>query len=578
MPLRSIPFLLMAVALVACGRPADLVLTNAEIYTMSWPDPDSEGTPAAAAPYDASTGWRHDAEALAIRDGEILWVGPAEGVARYVGRGTRTIDLAGATVLPGLIESHAHAVELGQSLDEVDLTGAKTEEEAVTRIAERAETVPAGEWILAHGWDEGAWADRYPTMERLDEAVPDHPVLAGGLHGFAVWGNRRAFEAAGIDRDTPTPSGGEILRDADGEPTGVLTNRATKLLRDAVPPPSTEDLERWILTGLAELARAGYVAVHEAGVPEETLAALQRLDERGALPIHVYAMLSAREPALMEEWMAKGPRPAAPRSRLGIRSVKAYYDGALGSRGARLLADYSDRPGHRGVAGSEYEFDAQRVRGMMAAGFQVGIHAIGDAGNRDVLDFIESVYADHPEARAGRHRIEHAQVLHPDDIDRFAPLALIASMQPPHAMEDKAWAAERLGPERLKGAYAWRSLRRAGARLAFNSDLPGSDHDPFYGLHSAITRQDRQGRPAGGWYPEQRMTVEEAIRAYTAWGAYAAFDETRTGVIAKGYRADLTVLSVDPFTTGDARLLEGEVLATIVEGEVVYDRSEQREP
>lgn len=568
---RSAFLFLVALAFVACNRPADLVLTNAKIYTMSWQEPDTDGNPADAAPYDAEAGWSHDADALAIRDGEIVYVGSTSGAERRTGKRTRTIDLNGATVLPGLIESHAHAVELGESLSQVDLTDADTEEEAVARIAARAATVPAGTWILAHGWDEGAWADRYPTMEHLDKAVPDHPVLAGGLHGFAVWGNRRAFDAAGIDRDTPTPSGGDIVRNADGEPTGVLTNRATKMLRDAVPPPSIEERERHILAGLEELARSGYVAVHEAGVSGETLAALQRLEERGALPIHVYAMLSAREPALMDAWMAKGPTPPLPKSRLSIRSVKAYYDGALGSRGARLLADYADRPGHRGVAGSEYEFDAERVRGMMAAGFQVGIHAIGDAGNREVLDFIESVYAEHPDARSGRHRIEHAQVLHPADIDRFGPLGLIASMQPPHAMEDKAWAAERLGPDRLKGAYAWRSLRRAGARLAFNSDLPGSDHDVFYGLHSAIVRRDREGLPEGGWFPEQRMTVEEAVRAYTGWGAYAAFEETRCGIVAKGYRADLTILSIDPFKTGDARLLEGAVVMTIVEGDIVHE-------
>ena len=258
---------------------------------------------------------------------------------------------------------------------------------------------------------------------------------------------------------------------------------------------------------------------------------------------------------------------------LTTRSVKAFYDGALGSRGARLLEDYSDRPGHRGVSGTQYGFDQSLMAEMMKAGFQAAIHAIGDAGNRETLDFIESVEKAQPESRALRHRIEHAQVLHPADVPRFARLGVIASMEPPHCVEDKAWAEARLGPQRVKGAYAWRTLRRAGARLAFNSDLTGSDHDIFYGLHAAITRRDKKLEPAGGWHPEERMTPEEAVRGYTAWNAYAAGWEKESGVIAPGRWADLTVMDVDPLVVGatdPGRLLRGSILATIVAGKVAY--------
>jgi predicted amidohydrolase YtcJ len=259
---------------------------------------------------------------------------------------------------------------------------------------------------------------------------------------------------------------------------------------------------------------------------------------------------------------------------LTTRSVKAYYDAALGSRGARLLDDYSDLPGHRGVSGSNYGFDFELAAEMMRAGFQIGIHAIGDAGNRETLDFLESVIAEGPEIRALRHRIEHAQVIHPDDLPRFAPSGIIAAMQPPHCVEDMSWAEDRLGPQRVKGAYAWRTLRQAGVLLTFSADLAGSDHDIFYGLHSAVTRRGKDRQPPGGWYPEEALTPEEALRGYTTWSAFAAGWEDRTGLLAPGRWADITVIDIDPLVVGKAdpgRLLEGRILATIVGGSVVHD-------
>jgi len=553
------------------AAPADLLLVGGRVYTFAWDEPALDGTPAANAPRSAA-GYRPDAEALAVRGDRIVFVGRTREAQAYRGPKTRVLDLAGATVLPGLVDSHTHVVGLGEAQSQVDLVGVATEAEAVARVAAFAKGVPKGQWILGRGWDEGAWANHYPTQELLSERVPDHPVLLSGLHTFAVWGNRLALERARITRASTAPEGGTIVRDGSGQPTGILLNRATSLLTDAVPAPTDAQYEAFVLAGLTRMARDGYVAVHEAGADGKLMKALQSLDAAGRLPVRVYVMLAARDPELCRDWQRRGPDRENGRM-LTTRAVKAFYDGALGSRGARLLDDYSDRPGHRGVSGTQYGFDQSLVADMIKAGFQVAVHAIGDAGNRETLDFFESVLRVQPESRALRHRIEHAQVLHTDDVPRFAKLGVIASMEPPHCVEDKTWAEARLGPQRVKGAYAWRTLRQAGARLAFNSDLTGSDHDIFYGLHSAITRRDKQLQPPGGWYPEQRMTPEEAVRGYTTWNAYAASWEKESGVLAPGRWADITVMDLDPLVVGATApddLLRGAIRATIVAGKVAF--------
>jgi predicted amidohydrolase YtcJ len=321
------------------------------------------------------------------------------------------------------------------------------------------------------------------------------------------------------------------------------------------------------------MAMDGYVTVHDAGLDASLMAALTELEEEGRLPIRVYAMLSARDADLSRLWIEKGPDSDAD-SMLVTRSVKAYYDGALGSRGAKMLSDYSDKAGHRGVSGGEYGFDQELVTQLMARGFQVGVHAIGDAGNRETLDFFQQVFELHPQSQKNRHRIEHAQVIHPDDLPRLSRMKIIASMEPPHAVEDKTWAQERIGSERIKGAYAWQTLRRSGAIVIFNADNPGSDHSIFYGLHSAITRQDKSLQPEGGWYPEQAFTIEQSIRAYTTLAAYAAFRELETGSIEIGKWADLTVMDIDPFGLAKSephKILGGRIEMTIVAGKVVYD-------
>ena len=574
---------LLGVSLISVSAPqamakadsgaADLILTDARVYTLRWGEPALDGKPAPDAPHTNGK-WHPDAAAVAIRGGKIVYVGSDKGALALRGKRTRVIDLNGATVIPGLVDSHTHFIELGAKLESVDLTDVTTEAQAVALVAERARSVPKGEWIFGAGWDEGAWANRYPDKQQLSAAMPDHPVVLRSLHGFAIWTNQAALDAGKITKASPVPVGGEMRLGTDGQPNGLFLNRAAAMVEAAVPPEPQAVVARHALKGLGQMATDGYVTVHEAGVGGQAMAALQQLEDQHHLPIRVYAMLSLRDPPLMRQWIARGPDRDSD-SMLVTRAVKAYYDGALGSRGARLLADYADMPGHRGISGGGYGFDRDLAKAAMKAGFQLGSHAIGDAGNHEVLDFLEAEFKANPNTARNRHRIEHAQVISPEDQPRFARLGVIASMEPPHAVEDKTWAEDRLGPQRILGAYAWRTLRRDGARLTFNADNPGSDHSIFYGLHSAITRQDKQLQPPGGWYPEQRLTIEEAIRAYTSWSAYAAFREDQTGIVAKGRWADLTVMDIDPFAlaaTAPEKILAGRIRATIVSGKVVYQR------
>ena len=580
--LGKILAVIAVLAMSACGPDpesvseaggADLILINGRVYTLDWGEPGPDGTLMPDAPR-SQTGWYPDAEAVASKDGDIVFVGSTREAMEFQGDNTRVVDLAGATVIPGLADSHTHVYGLGQKLDSIDLTDVQTEEDAVALVAEKVKTTPAGEWIIGRGWDEGAWANRYPDKVLLSEVSPDNPVFLDSLHGFAVWVNQAALDAGGITADTEVPVGGEMRMGDDGQPNGLFLNRATTMIDDIVPPPAMETrLNRWLI-GLNQMAEDGYVAVHEAGLDTAAMAALEQLEAEGRLPIRVYAMLSLRDEPLIRKWIENGPDTDND-SMLVTRSVKAYYDGALGSRGARMLYDYEDMPGHRGVSGDGYGFDQALNADAMKAGFQVAIHAIGDAGNRESLDILEAVFEEDPATRDNRHRIEHAQVIHPDDIPRLGQLGIIASMEPPHAMEDKTWAEERVGPERILGAYAWRSLRESGADLTFNSDNPGSDHSIFYGLHSAITRQDKDMQPEGGRYPEQKMSSDEAVRGYTSWSAYASFREDDTGIIEVGRWADLTVMDIDPFVLADetpSDILNGRILMTIVNGEVVYER------
>jgi predicted amidohydrolase YtcJ len=509
------------------------------------------------------------AEALASSAGRIVYVGDRAGLPEAAA-GALRIDVPEGVVLPGLVDAHAHLLGLGLARGSLDLAGTRDLDELVERVRARERELPAGRWLQGRGWDQNGWPDpRFPHRRSLDEAVPGRPVYLVRVDGHAAFVNAAALRASGIGRDTPDPSGGKILRDESGEPTGVLIDNAMALVR--VPAPSLEERKAALYEAMRLAAEAGLTGVHDMGNDPVTLAAFGALAAEGRMPVRVYAMLAAGALATPDGGPLLAPQlPTQPAGRFTLRGVKLFADGALGSRGAALEQPYSDEPGNRGLLLMSPEALCEAVDRAGVLGLQAAVHAIGDRGNRVVLDCVERL------GREGRPpvrpRIEHTQVLAPDDVERIARLGVIASMQPTHATSDMPWAEQRLGPERIQGAYAWRSLAQAGATLAFGSDFPVESHLPLWGLYAALTRQDHEGRPEGGWYPSQRLTLDEAVSAFTRGAAFAAFQEAELGSLEPGKLADLTVLDRDPWALGPRALLEAEVLWTLVGGEVVHRR------
>ncbi|HKW67790.1 MAG TPA: amidohydrolase [Terriglobales bacterium] len=511
------------------------------------------------------------AEAIAVSGDRIAWVGSGADARRLYPSATRVLDLHGSTVLPGIIDSHTHLMELGKSLLQLNLKDVPSDKEAVERVRQRVATAKAGEWILGWGWDEGKWAAHYPDNRALSAVSPDNPVYLVGLHTFAAWANKRALALAGINKNTADPENGKILRDPQtGEPTGILLNRAQNLVESHIPPMTLPQVEKAIELAARECARNGLTSVHEAKVTPIMVNAFRNLIRKGRMPLRVYAMLDGADHQLVATWLQRGPQ-VDPQHRLTIRAFKLFADGALGSRGAALLEPYSDAPQTRGLMTTPEPAVYDLTRRALQRGFQVCTHAIGDRANRLVLDAYERALREVPTARDPRLRIEHAQVLFPQDIPRFSRLGVIASMQPTHCTSDKAWAEARLGPQRVKGAYAWQSVLKTGAHLPLSSDFPGETQNPFYGIYAALTRQDPQGNPPGGWYPEQRLTLAEALRGYTLEGAFAEFEEKDKGSIEAGKLADFTVVDLDPAKVAPKNILNTRVLKTIVGGQVVYD-------
>jgi predicted amidohydrolase YtcJ len=511
------------------------------------------------------------AAALAVSDGRVLATGTREEILALAGAGTRTLALPeGAVAVPGLIDAHAHLLGLGLQLSQLDLAGAGSEGEVVDRARAHAAGLPQGAWVEGRGWDQNDWAiPSFPGHETLTDALPDHPAFLVRIDGHAAWVNARALEAAGISAATPDPAGGRILRDPETmAPTGILVDSAVELVRDLIPAPTVEEREALLLKAQAACHRVGLTGMHEAGVGADTLQAFRNLEDTGRLRLRVHAMLGYGEVNLAP-FLAAGPIEGP---WLAVRSVKAYMDGALGSRGAALLEAYSDEGGNQGLITADMPDLLRTTMHAFEAGFQVCIHAIGDRANRLALDlFADALARTGAEAEAVRPRIEHAQVLSTADIGRFADLGVVASMQPTHCTSDMDWADERLGPERLDGAYAWRSVLESGALLAFGSDFPVERPHPLEGVYAAVTRQHRDGTPEGGFRPRQRLTVAEALAAFTTGAARAAFEEERLGRLRPGYAADLVVLGADPTAAGSpADLLETAVLLTMVGGEVVY--------
>jgi hypothetical protein len=512
------------------------------------------------------------AQAIAIRGGRIAFVGSTTEAMVLKGPATRVMDLTGRTVFPGFVDAHVHLAGLGQALRTVDLAGTRSLEDVIARVAARAREVRPGEWIRGRGWNQNEWADtRFPTHEALSRAVPDNPVVLGRVDGHAVLANARAMELAHIDAQTPDPDGGRILRNPNGSPTGVFVDNAQGLIGRVVPPSSRDEQRAEVLAGIAEANRWGLTGIHDAGVGGATLDLYEELARAGQYSLRNYVMVSSDSASLARAFR-RGPQLALDDGRLWIRAIKIVADGALGSRGAALLEDYSDEAGNRGLVRVPAERIQQIAEEALRHGFQVNTHAIGDRANRFVLDAYEAALRAVPTADH-RFRIEHAQILHRQDIPRFARLGVIPSMQTSHQTSDAAMAMNRVGYTRALGSYAWRSLLNTGVVIANGTDTPVEPVNPLIGFHSAITRQDVSGWPAGGWLPDERMTRDEALRSMTIWPAFAAFMEDVSGSLSPGKYADFVVLDQDIMTIAAERILDTHVVMTVLGGRVVYERS-----
>ncbi|HRQ66075.1 MAG TPA: amidohydrolase [Xanthomonadaceae bacterium] len=503
------------------------------------------------------------AEAMVVgEDGRILALGAVDQLARDY-PAARHHDLGGGVVLPGLIDAHGHLLNLGLALLSADLVGARSKDEVVQRLLRFAATLPPRAGLTGRGWDQNLWPEaEFPTAADLDAAFPDRPVWLRRVDGHASWGNSAALRAATRELSGDWhPEGGRILRDDDGHATGVFIDTAMALIQ--APQPDAAFRRRALEMAVAEAARLGLTGVHDAGMNLEALGFLREMAEAGRLPIRVYAMADGDGATL--DWLCENGPYQHPGGRLTMRAVKLYADGALGSRGAALIADYSDDPGNRGLLVTAEDRLRAAVTKALRCDIQVATHAIGDRANRSVLDLYRDLVADAARP-ALRLRIEHAQIVARDDLPRFAELGVIASMQPIHATSDIPWAGLRVGRDRLYGAYAWQRLIESGARLAFGSDFPVEPVNPAFGLYAALTRQDVDGDPPGGWLPDQRLDLETTLRAFTLGAAYAGFADDEVGSLAVGKRADFIVVDQDPFVLDPQALRAIKVRATYLDG------------
>ncbi|HTY60098.1 MAG TPA: amidohydrolase family protein [Bacteroidota bacterium] len=535
------------------SRPGDasMILVNGVIYTLD------ERKPVASA--------------VAIRGDRIVAVG-SDSEIRSSFHADSTIDLGGRPVYPGFIDSHAHIEGLGAALMNLDVAGAPSEEEAASRVGRAVHDTVNGGWIRGRGWDQNLWPGKaFPTRFSLDRVSGGIPVILTRVDGHAVWVNTRALEIAGITGKTPDVPGGRILRSEGGEPTGVFVDNAMDAFLGVVPPPSEAERTEAVRRAVDVCIASGLTEVHDMGVDSGGVAIYKNLIAAGKFPFRVYAAISGSSAGFWAASRKAGPLIGWSDGRLTVRAVKFYADGALGSRGAALLEPYSDDPGNRGLTLLSRSVLVEAAEQALDAGFQICTHAIGDRANAFVLDaYAEALTARSAKGHDVRFRVEHAQVLAPSDIPRFNALGVIPTMQATHCTSDMPWAPDRLGPSRIKGAYAWRSLIRQGSIIPGGSDFPVESPNPLWGFYAAITRQDRDGQPPGGWNPGERMTREEALRSYTIWGAFAGFQEREKGSIEPGKWADLVVLTDDIMKIDPPKILTTRVEKTIIAGEVVY--------
>ena len=508
-------------------------------------------------------------QTLVFDNGRVLATGGPTLEANYPE--ANVIDGKGLTLLPGITDAHGHVSSLGYTLLQIDLRGATSARQVSSLIAKYAKEKPFLNWIQGRGWNQVLWpGQQYPTAPILDELISDRPVWLERIDGHAGWANSKALALAGINANTISPPGGEIIRDQNGNPTGILIDNAMALVNQIIPPPSDEEMAAALAVATSHLLSLGITSVHDAGVSARENDYYRQLANSGNLDVRLYGMISSTDPEL-GRMLSAGPSND-PLDLYSARSVKVYTDGALGSRGAALLEPYSDRAGHSGLLLTSKEQLRAIFNLSIQAGFQVAIHAIGDKGNRIGLDEVEHAYATIG-GRKLRHRIEHSQVVALDDIPRFKSLDVIASMQPTHATSDMNMAEDRLGSDRLKGAYAWRRFLDQGSVLVSGSDFPIELANPFHGIHAAVTRQNQLDEPDGGWISEQAMTTEEAVRSFTIDAAWAAHQDKVLGGLTEGKWADFILLDQDLFAIPVNELWKTTVAETWLAGKLVYAKS-----
>ncbi len=543
--------------------PADLLIHGGTIYTAEAGQPT--------------------VEAVAVKGDTIQFAGKWSEAQRYQGEQTQVIDLGGTTMTPGFIESHGHIMGVGYNEMNLDLMNVKSYDELVEKVKEAVAKAEPGQWILGRGWHQDKWDKKpdvmvkgFQTHEKLSAVSPNNPVFLNHASGHAGFANAKAMQLAGVNQlsveklTAELNEGGEVIRDKNGNPTGIFNERAQGLIRKVIPENTLESNTRALELAMDACARNGLTGFHDAGASRDNIELFQSFAASGKLKSRLYVMITGFDRALIRDWYKRGAL-VDPRG-VTVRSIKLNCDGALGSRGAWLLEPYTDRPDFSGMATFPMDSVLSTSRDALKYGFQVCSHAIGDRANREVLDRYETAFKENPSAKDHRFRIEHAQHLHPNDIPRFGQLGVIPAMQAVHLSSDRPWAIERLGEKRIKeGAYMWQSLLKTGAKVINGTDAPVEPLTPIASYYASVTRKTLKGEPAGGYEPEEKMTRDQALRSYTIDAAYGAFEENIKGSIAPGKLADFTVFSQDIMTAPEDQLLNTRVVRTILGGKTVYE-------
>ncbi len=550
--IHSSLFVLTAAGMLGAAH-ADTVIDNANGYTLN------------------SKNQLVRFAAMAFDDkGKIIAVGTSAEVSAKAPKAKR-IDMQGKTVLPGLIDAHGHVFGLGEQLTQLDLAGSATLADALKAATAYAKANPSQAWLRGRGWNQEIWKlGRFPTAAELDAVVKDRPMWLERVDGHAAWANTRAMQLAGITKDTPDPAGGKIMRDAAGNATGIFIDAAQDLVTKVLPKQTEAEARVVLDRSLQQIAAMGLTSVHDAGINVGHDRLYRQYADNNKLTARVYAMIGDVG-ADFDALSKNGPLKTYGGDVYALRSVKLYSDGALGSRGAALIAPYSDEPKSHGLLFRKSADIYGMMEKAMKRGYQVNVHAIGDAGNRQVLDGYQRLVKE-TNSVGQRHRMEHAQVVALDDIKRFKSIGIVPSMQPTHATSDMNMAEQRVGPQRIKGAYAWRSFLKQGSRIPCGSDFPVESSNPFFGIHAAVTRQDASGKPAGGWYANEAMTLQEAFRCFTLDAAYAGHQEQSLGSLEKGKWADFIVIDQDLFKMPAADIHKTGVLQTWMGGRQVYQK------